>query len=49
MADDVIVNTGTLEDLEAFVQTLHRNYLLIAEARQQAAGAESPNAGLPPP
>ncbi len=31
VADDVIVNTGTLEDLQRFVQTLHRNYLLIAE------------------
>ena len=49
MADDVIVNTGTLEDLEAFVQTLHRNYLLIAEFRQQVERAESPSAGLPPP
>src|SRR5690606_21749893 len=27
-ADDVIVNTGTLEDLHKFVQTLHRNYTL---------------------
>ena len=49
VADDVIVNTGTLEDLEAFVQTLHRNYLLIAEFRQRVEGAESPSAGLPPP
>lgn len=30
-ADDVLSNTGTLEDLQRFVQTLHRNYLLIAE------------------
>lgn len=30
-ADDVIVNTGTLEDLRRFVETLHRNYLLLAE------------------
>src|SRR5262249_50096858 len=29
-ADDVIVNTGTLADLEKFVQTLHRNYELLA-------------------
>jgi len=29
-ADDVIVNTGTLEDLEQFVLTLHRNYELLA-------------------
>jgi dephospho-CoA kinase len=49
LADDVIVNTGTIEDLEAFVQTLHKNYSLIAETRQQAGGAESPSAGLPPP
>ncbi|MDY6947593.1 MAG: dephospho-CoA kinase [Pseudomonadota bacterium] len=30
-ADDVIVNTGTLEDLHQFVQTLHRNYTLLSE------------------
>lgn len=30
-ADDVIVNTGTLADLEQFVLTLHRNYERIAE------------------
>lgn len=30
-ADDVIVNTGTLQDLQRFVQTLHRNYKLLAE------------------
>jgi len=30
-ADDVIANAGTLEDLQRFVQTLHRNYTLIAE------------------
>ena len=30
-ADDVIVNTGTMEDLHQFVQTLHRNYSLLAE------------------
>lgn len=29
-ADDVIVNTGTLADLENFVRTLHRNYELLA-------------------
>lgn len=33
IADDVIVNTGTLEDLKGFVQTLHNNYLLIANSR----------------
>lgn len=31
-ADDVIVNTGTLEDLARFVLTLHRNYALLAGA-----------------
>jgi dephospho-CoA kinase len=31
VADDVIENTGTLEDLERFVQTLHRNYALLAQ------------------
>ena len=30
VADDVIVNTGTLQDLEQFVLTLHRNYELLA-------------------
>lgn len=39
-ADDVIVNTGTLQDLHRFVQTLHRNYTLLAE-RINAAEAES--------
>jgi dephospho-CoA kinase len=31
VADDVIVNTGTLEDLPGFVTTLHKNYLLVAQ------------------
>lgn len=35
-ADDVIVNTGTLADLENFVQTLHRNYELLAGSRADA-------------
>lgn len=30
-ADDVIVNTGTLDDLDAFVETLHKNYALLAQ------------------
>jgi dephospho-CoA kinase len=30
-ADDVIVNTGTLDDLDAFVETLHKNYSLLAD------------------
>lgn len=30
VADDVIVNTGTLEDLPDFVTTLHKNYSLLA-------------------
>src|SRR5690606_25113817 len=29
VADDVIVNTGKIEDLKRFVETLHRNYLRI--------------------
>ena len=33
LADDVIVNTGTLADLEGFVRTLHKNYQSIAQAR----------------
>ena len=35
-AHDVIENTGTLADLQRFVQTLHRNYELLA---QKLAGA----------
>jgi dephospho-CoA kinase len=31
VADDVIVNTGSLKELEQFVHTLHRNYVLLAE------------------
>lgn len=34
-ADDVIVNTGTVEDLQRFVATLHRNYLVLAEKLQR--------------
>ena len=34
-ADDVIVNTGTPEDLRAFVETLHQNYLLIGRNRSR--------------
>jgi dephospho-CoA kinase len=30
-AHDVIVNTGTLADLQDFVATLHRNYALLAQ------------------
>ena len=30
-AHDVIENTGTLEDLQRFVQTLHQNYALLAQ------------------
>ena len=37
-ADDVIVNTGTIEDLQRFVQTLHRNYSLLAERIHAADG-----------
>ncbi len=33
VADDVIVNDGTLEDLEARVDALHRRYLELATAR----------------
>lgn len=33
-ADDVIVNTGTLQDLQQFVLTLHRNYELLAQNRR---------------
>lgn len=29
-ADDVVVNMGTVEDLPRFVQTLHKNYSLLA-------------------
>jgi dephospho-CoA kinase len=33
VADDVIVNTGSLADLQRFVATLHENYELLAAAR----------------
>jgi dephospho-CoA kinase len=33
VADDIIVNTGTLADLGKFVHTLHENYELLAAAR----------------
>jgi len=33
-ADDVIVNTGTLADLERFVLTLHQNYVQLAAHRE---------------
>jgi dephospho-CoA kinase len=33
IADDVIVNTGTLADLRKFVRLLHENYELLAAAR----------------
>jgi dephospho-CoA kinase len=33
VADDVIVNTGTLEQLQQFVLTLHRNYELLARKK----------------
>jgi dephospho-CoA kinase len=36
-AHDVIENTGTLPDLQRFVQTLHRNYELIAEKLARSA------------
>jgi dephospho-CoA kinase len=38
VAHDVIENTGTLEDLQGFVQTLHRNYELLA---RKLAGSAS--------
>jgi dephospho-CoA kinase len=34
VADDVIVNTGTIDDLSGFVDTLHRNYALLADSRR---------------
>jgi dephospho-CoA kinase len=36
VADDVIVNTGTLDDLRRFVDTLHENYELLAAAHTVA-------------
>lgn len=35
-ADDVIVNTGTLEDLRRFVHTLDKNYALIAQNARES-------------
>jgi dephospho-CoA kinase len=43
VADDVIVNTGTLADLRHFVRTLHENYELLAAARELASNPELPN------
>jgi dephospho-CoA kinase len=37
VADDVIVNTGTLADLSKFVRMLHENYELLAAARTLSA------------
>ena len=34
VADDVIVNTGSVDDLTGFVATLHENYALLANARR---------------
>lgn len=31
VADDVIVNTGTVDDLPGFVATLHKNYAMLAD------------------
>jgi dephospho-CoA kinase len=42
-ADDVIVNTGTLADLEQFVLTLHQNYERLAKRLE--AGDRGPEAG----
>jgi dephospho-CoA kinase len=39
VAHDVIENTGTLEDLQRFVQTLHRNYALLAQKLIDAANS----------
>jgi dephospho-CoA kinase len=39
-ADDVIVNTGTVDDLRQFVLTLHGNYRLLAEHGQSPATLE---------
>jgi dephospho-CoA kinase len=35
IADDGIVNNGTLEDLKSFVETLHKNYSLVASYRDK--------------
>jgi dephospho-CoA kinase len=40
VASDVIVNTGTVDDLRQFVLTLHDNYRLLAEHRQSPAALE---------
>jgi dephospho-CoA kinase len=39
VADDVIVNMGTPEDLPGFVHTLHRNYELIARRLREQTGS----------
>jgi dephospho-CoA kinase len=39
VAHDVIENTGTLADLQRFVQTLHRNYELLAQKLADASNS----------
>jgi dephospho-CoA kinase len=39
MAHDVIENTGTLADLQGFVQTLHRNYALLAQKLAESSSS----------
>jgi dephospho-CoA kinase len=39
-AHDVIVNTGTVDDLRQFVLTLHDNYRLLAQRLQSPAAVE---------
>jgi dephospho-CoA kinase len=39
VAHDVIENTGTLADLQGFVQTLHRNYALLAQKLAESSSS----------
>jgi dephospho-CoA kinase len=39
VAHDVIENTGTLADLQRFVQTLHRNYELLAQKLAESSSS----------
>jgi len=48
IADDVIVNTGTLDELKRFVETLHKNYSLLAATDLNTQEEEAPSSSFPP-
>jgi dephospho-CoA kinase len=46
VADDLIVNTGTLDDLRGFVATLHKNYSSIARNRKASKNLRTDRARI---